>query len=75
MLLLVQNADLYAPERIGPRDILIAAGRIVAIADRIDPAGLPSPCEVLDARGRFVVPGFVDSHVHVTGGGGSASRS
>ena len=36
MLLLVQNADLYAPERIGPRDILIAAGRIVAIADRID---------------------------------------
>jgi beta-aspartyl-dipeptidase (metallo-type) len=70
MMLLVQNADLHAPERIGPRDILVAAGRIVAIADRIDLAGLPAPCEVLDARGLAVVPGFVDSHVHVTGGGG-----
>ncbi len=70
MLLLVKNADLYAPEHVGARDILIAAGRILAVAERIKPSELPVPCEVLDARGLAVVPGFVDSHVHVTGGGG-----
>ena len=70
MLLLIKNADLYSPEKTGIRDILIAAGRVVAVAERIDPACLPAPCEILDVEGLTTVPGFVDSHVHVTGGGG-----
>jgi beta-aspartyl-dipeptidase (metallo-type) len=34
--------------------------------------------EVLDGRGKFLVPGFIDSHVHILGGGGEggyASRT
>ncbi|HSV56831.1 MAG TPA: amidohydrolase family protein, partial [Magnetospirillaceae bacterium] len=70
MLLLIRNADLYAPWKVGMRDILVAAGRVLSIAEKIDPACLPGPLEILDAEGFLVVPGFVDSHVHVTGGGG-----
>lgn len=70
MFLVIKNAELYSPKAEGRRDILVAAGRIIAIAAGIDPESLPAPCEVLDAGGRAVVPGFIDSHVHVTGGGG-----
>jgi dihydroorotase len=43
-----------------PLDILIADGRVVEVG-----AGLPdSGADVIDARGRLVVPGLVDVHVH-----------
>ncbi|MFW6030857.1 MAG: beta-aspartyl-peptidase, partial [Halanaerobiales bacterium] len=31
--------------------------------------------EVIDAKGDFVVPGFIDSHVHISGGGGEGGFS
>jgi dihydropyrimidinase/allantoinase len=43
-------------------DLGMRDGRIVAIADRIDPA---SAGEVVDASGRLVVPGAIDSHFHL----------
>ena len=66
---LIRNADLYAPEHLGTRDILLAGGKIVKIAEAID---LPEvlEAEVIDAAGLRVLPGFIDSHVHVLGGGG-----
>ncbi len=33
---------------------------------------LPLGVQCLDASGVVVTPGFVDMHVHVTGGGGEA---
>ncbi len=70
MFLLIKNAELYSPEPKGRKDILMVSGRVAAIAERIDPGRLPAPCETLDAAGRAAVPGFIDGHVHVTGGGG-----
>jgi len=70
MNLIVKNAELYAPERLGRRDLLFCSGRIAAIAERLEAADLPFPCDTLDAGGRPLVPGFIDGHVHVTGGGG-----
>ena len=41
MALLVRNADVHAPARIGVRDILCVSGRIVAMGDSIDAGALP----------------------------------
>ena len=68
-LLLVRDAEVYDPAPIGRRDLLLAGGRIVAMAPRISP-GLGVPVHVLEAAGRIAVPGLVDSLVHVSGGGG-----
>lgn len=69
-MLLIKNADLFDPGHIGIRDILVAGDAILAIAMSLDAAAWPLPCTVIDVRGRAVVPGFIDGHVHITGGGG-----
>jgi beta-aspartyl-dipeptidase (metallo-type) len=67
-MLLLKNADLFAPAPSGVRDILIAGGEVVLVE-----AGIRIPdayCEVVDAAGLLAVPGFIDGHVHMIGGGG-----
>lgn len=71
-MLLLRDADVLAPEALGRNDVLVAGGNIVAIAPSL--ATLPDalPCRVIDLGGRRLVPGLIDAHVHVTGGGGEA---
>jgi len=66
---LIKNAEVFSPEAIGRKDILLCAGKIIAIEDDIS-IDLPKIIEVVDATGKIVTPGFVDSLVHITGGGG-----
>ena len=66
--ILIKNADVYAPEHLGTRDIFLAGGKIVAMAEKLD-VTLPD-LEVIDATGYIVAPGLVDQHIHITGGGG-----
>lgn len=66
---LIKNAQTYAPEYIGIKDILICGGVVEKIADSIK-IDTNANVEVIDAAGLIAVPGFVDNHVHITGGGG-----
>ena len=70
MATLILNGEVFAPEPLGRKDILVAAGSIEAVAEpgRIRLDGLE--VEVLDATGKRVLPGLVDPHVHILGGGG-----
>ena len=69
MLILIQNAEVYAPDSLGRKDVLLAASKILAIEDKIDPPfGLD--VKVIDASGLKLVPGFIDAHVHIAGAGG-----
>jgi beta-aspartyl-dipeptidase (metallo-type) len=72
MLTLVTNARVYAPEPLGIQQLLIAGGRIVWIGDT-EPA-LPASLGAVrvDAGGQRLIPGLIDAHVHLTGGGGEA---
>lgn len=72
MLTLLKNASVYAPESLGQVDVLLADQRIAAIAPKLPdlPEGLPS--ETLDLSGKLLIPGLVDAHVHVSGGGGES---
>lgn len=79
--LLIRNGNIYAPEFLGEKDILIIGSSVIKIASAINIDGLISclpDIEVIDAKGKFVVPGFIDQHVHLIGGGGEngfASRT
>jgi beta-aspartyl-dipeptidase (metallo-type) len=70
MLTLIRGAEVVAPEPLGRRDILLAGGVIEAVAGpgRLGLTGLD--VEVVEAKGRTLVPGLIDPHVHILGGGG-----
>lgn len=76
-MLLLKNCELYAPEKSGKKDILIAGKQIVAIEKSIPvPQGLE--VKVMDLKGLRVIPGLIDAHVHIAGAGGEggpASRT
>ncbi|MCD5325440.1 MULTISPECIES: beta-aspartyl-peptidase [Pontibacillus] len=73
MLTLIQNGDVYAPNYIGKKDILLVDQKIGAIEDSISVPDNFVDMKVIDATGKRIVPGFIDSHVHITGGGGEGS--
>lgn len=72
MLRLLLNADLYAPEPRGICHLLIAGGRIAWIG--LEPPQLDRSlgADVVDLQGLRLIPGLIDPHVHLTGGGGEA---
>ena len=70
-VLLIKNANLYDPDPKGIRDILIVDEKVFSVAEHIDPPELSAPVEVVSADGKMVIPGYVDQHVHVIGGGGA----
>ena len=67
-MLLIRSPEIYSPDPVGKADVLIAGGKILHIAPSIEPGNLP--CRVLDASGMILIPGLIDQHVHITGGGG-----
>src|ERR687891_440456 len=69
---LLRNADLYDPSPKGRSHLLIGQERILWIGT--DEPELPRSLGVTvrDLDGRRVIPGLVDCHVHLTGGGGEA---
>lgn len=68
--MLVKNAQVFGPEPMGIQDLLVVAGKIVLIGKGLEKP--PWVKEVLDGEGRPLVPGLIDLHVHLLGGGGEA---
>lgn len=74
MLALLLNADVFAPEALGRRHLLVAGAEVAWMGREAPDLGALGPlgAEVTDLAGARLVPGFIDGHVHVTGGGGEA---
>ena len=68
--ILLRNAEVYSPAHLGRRDVLVSGGVVSAIAPSLPalPKGIPH--QDVDLDGLSLVPGFIDAHVHVGGGGG-----
>src|SRR2546428_4394632 len=65
---LIKGGRWIAPGRVtAPADVLIENGKIVAVGQKLDPpAGKADPSTtIIDARGKLVLPGLVDLHVHL----------
>jgi imidazolonepropionase-like amidohydrolase len=61
--LVISDVTVVSPERAAPLQhayVRIVAGRIEAVSER-----RLRGAEVIDGTGRYLVPGFIDSHVHL----------
>ncbi len=58
--------------RDGISDIGISLGHVTEVEAQLDPGQADS---VIDLSGRWVLPGVIDSHVHVSAAGGNASHA
>lgn len=67
---LIRNAHLFAPEDRGPRQLLIGGGKILWIGDATEAAPVIPGLDTIDLGGKRLIPGLIDAHAHVTGGGG-----
>jgi beta-aspartyl-dipeptidase (metallo-type) len=72
MLTLLRNVEIYAPEPRDARHLLVGGGKVLWMGR--DVPALPSTLGVVerDFGGARLIPGLVDGHVHLTGGGGES---
>src|SRR3954451_17723121 len=66
--LILKGGTVVNQDGEGVRDVAIAGGRIAAIGGvdaSLDPSSGSSAAEVIDCRGLHVLPGVIDSHVHM----------
>lgn len=75
MFELLLNVDVYAPQALGRRHLLVCAGKVAWMGKDIP--RLPSELQPVetDLAGRRLIPGLIDGHAHLTGGGGEAGPS
>ncbi len=72
MFELLLNADVYAPRPLGRQHLLVCAGKIVYLGETVPTLDETLGVRTTDLEGRRLIPGLIDGHVHVTGGGGEA---
>lgn len=70
-MILIKSAEVYSPQFLGIKDVLIGGEKILAIEDQIDIFSLKNiNIEVIQANGKKLIPGLIDAHVHIAGAGG-----
>ena len=70
-MLLIKKINLFSPEALGTKDVMIINEKIIEIGDNLEP--ISDRMIVIDGTGKIMVPGLIDGHVHLTGGGGEGS--
>jgi len=75
-VLLIKNIEVFKPDFLGKKDILIAGGKIIAIENVIDVKSLKNMnITVIDGAGKKAIPGLIDAHAHIAGAGGEGGPS
>jgi len=69
---LLVDAELYTPEPMGRRHVLVGGERILWIGATLPQLPADLGVRTVNVGGQRVVPGLVDGHAHVSGGGGEA---
>jgi len=75
MLTLLLNAEVYGPEPLGRRHLLVGAGKLLWVGEQPPELDDSLLREVRDLEGQRVIPGIIDAHAHITGGGGESGYS
>lgn len=75
MFTILKNGHVYGPQALGKQDILLVDKTIAQMNNSIEGAVAFPKAEVFDVADCLVVPGFIDQHVHLIGGGGEGGFS
>ena len=62
MALLIRNGELVNADSRSHADILVEGETIVRIGKNLE---IPAGATVIDAKGKYIFPGFIDPHVHI----------
>jgi len=75
MITLIEGGEVFSPNPLGEKNILILGNQIAAITEpgQIKIEGIP--VNIIDASDKIIIPGLIDSHVHILGGGGEGGPS
>ena len=65
MPLLIKNGRVITSNDDRQVDVYAEGETITRIEEDIDPSSLPADTEIIDAKNRYVFPGFIDPHVHI----------
>ncbi len=75
MFHLIKNANVFAPRPLGICQILTSGKTIVYIGEEMPTIDSQLECVINDVDGAIVIPGLIDGHAHITGGGGETGPS
>lgn len=75
-MILLKDAHCFAPHDLGIQDILLFEDRIALMGQGLSEWIPQQMCEHIESfEDCYAFPGFVDSHVHIIGGGGEGGFS
>ena len=72
MVQILRNAKVFSPTPLGILDLVVAAGQIVWMGESLPEIDSRLIEEDRDLAAARVIPGLIDCHVHLTGGGGES---
>jgi beta-aspartyl-dipeptidase (metallo-type) len=70
-MLLIKNVEVFDPKSLGKKNILISFDKVSYLSSQITIPDKNFPeIKIIDGNGLTAIPGLIDLHVHITGGGG-----
>lgn len=68
MAIFIKNAEVYTPDQIIQNGTLLEEGGFILAVGKQNEVSVPQGTRIIDAHGKKVIPGLIDTHIHGAGG-------